>query len=111
MPRDSRVYLEDILDAISRIRRYVGASRFEAFAADERTVDAVARNLEVIGEAVKQIPAELRDSNPDIDWKRIAGFRDVLIHGYFSIDLEIIWDVVQNKLPALDARVRQMLQQ
>ena len=109
MPRDSRVYLEDILDAIGAIREYtIGFSR-EQFGGDRRTVDAVLRNLEVIGEAVKQLPVDVRRANPEIEWQKIAGFRDVLIHGYFGVDLDIVWDVVVHKLPTLEDQIRELL--
>ena len=82
MPRDSSVYLEDILEAIARIRRYTRGLSREAFADDERTLDAVVRNLEVIGEAVKQLPADVRSREPAVAWQKIAGLRDILIHQY-----------------------------
>lgn len=81
----------------------------EALARDERTLDAVIRNLEVIGEAVKLIPAEVREEHEQINWNKIAGLRDILIHRYFGIDVEIIWDVVQNKIPPLEKHVRDAL--
>jgi len=90
MPRDSSVYQEDILEAIARIRRYTRGLSREAFADDERTLDAVVRNLEVIGEAVKQLPADVRSREPTVEWEKIAGLRDILIHQYFGIDVEIL---------------------
>jgi uncharacterized protein with HEPN domain len=77
---------------------------------DERTVDAVVRNLEVIGEAAKNIPIEIRSALPDIEWQRIAGLRDVLIHAYFGVDLDIVWDVVQTKVPLLEQRITAFLE-
>jgi uncharacterized protein with HEPN domain len=109
MPRDSRVYLEDVLDAAAKIRSYVAGLGFASFQADGRTVDAVVRNLEIIGEAIKQLPEELRAIHPEVEWKKVAGLRDILIHHYFGIDVEIIWDVVQHKLPDLEAKVSQVL--
>lgn len=109
MPRDSRAYLDDILDAIGAIRQYTVDLTRKDFGQDRKTVDAVLRNLEVIGEAVKQLPAEVRSTNPDVEWQKIAGLRDILIHAYFGVDLDIVWDVVSNKLPAVEARVRTIL--
>ena len=79
-------------------------------AGDTRTLDAVLRNLEVIGEAVKMLPEEVRSRGRDVEWKKIAGLRDILIHRYFGIDLEIIWDVVRNQLPVLRERVAKLLE-
>ena len=111
MPRDFRVYLEDILGAISKIRRYTDGLSKQGFAADEKTLDAVIRNLEVIGEAVKQLPADLRARQPGLDWQKIAGLRDILIHQYFGIDVDILSDIIQNKLPALEVSVSALLRE
>ena len=111
MPRDSRVYLEDILGAIGKIRRYARGLSKQGFAADDKTLDAVVRNLEVIGEAVKQLPADLRAREPGIDWQKIAGLRDLLIHQYFGIDVDILWDIIQSKLPALEVSVSALLRE
>ena len=109
MPRDSRVYLEDILEATRKIIAYTGGLSKETFLEDEKTIDAVVRNLEVIGEAVKKLPEDLRAQHSAVEWKKIAGLRDLLIHEYFGVDVEIVWDIVQNKVPALDREVRTML--
>ena len=109
MPRDSRVYLDDILEATRKIMVYTGSLSRAAFLEDEKTLDAIVRNLEVIGEAVKKLPENLRAKHSAVEWKKIAGLRDILIHEYFGIDAEIVWDIVQNKVPALDREVRTML--
>ena len=109
MPRDSNVYLEDILEAVGKIRSYTDGLSYESFRVSSMAVDAVIRNLEVIGEAAKQIPDSIRTQAPEVPWKRIAGLRDILIHEYFGIDMDIIWDIVQNKLPMLEKLVNQIL--
>lgn len=109
MPRDYRVYLDDMLEAAGRIREYTSGMTPDDLAGDRRSLDAVVRNLEVIGEAAKGVPEEVRSKHPAVDWKKIAGLRDILIHQYFGIDIDIIWDVVRNKLPVLEERVRRIL--
>jgi len=74
----------------------------ESFAQDTMRIDAVVRNLEIIGEAAKMIPESIRVEYPNIEWRKIAGLRDILAHHYFEVDLDIVWDVVQNKLPELE---------
>jgi len=109
MSRDPRVYLEDVLESIRRIDAYVSGLDAAGLEADELRLDAVVRNLEVIGEAVKQLPEETTRQQSHVEWRKIAGLRDILIHHYFGIDVRIIWDVVQNKLPDLQRQVRAIL--
>ncbi len=101
MSRNLILYLDDILSSIEKIERYTANMNLDSFTADERTVDAVSLNLQIIGEAVKKMPSELRDRYPQIEWRKIAGLRDAIAHAYFSIDDEIIWDIVQTKLTDL----------
>ena len=101
MPRDYKVYLEDILQAVAKIRKFTNGLSRESLAEDDKTLDAVIRNLEVIGEAVKKIPEDTRSKFPEVEWKKIGGLRDILIHEYFGIDTVIVWDIIQNKLPTL----------
>ena len=102
MPRDFEIYLEDILQAIVKTRNYVAGLTRQSFAQDSMRIDAVVRNLEIIGEAAKMIPESIRVEYPNIEWKKIAGLRDILAHHYFEVDLDIVWDIVQNKLPELE---------
>ena len=99
MSRDIRVYLLDILERCERITRYVEGLDQERWSQDVRTQDAVLRNLEVIGEAVKRLPADLRRQAPEIPWQDIAGLRDILIHEYEGVDLAIVWDIAVNVCP------------
>ena len=109
MPRDYRVFLEDVLDAIANVGDFVGPMTRDEFQADKKTLHAVVRNLEVIGEAVKSVPPKVRVQNPQVPWQRIAGLRDILIHHYFEIDVDIVWDIVQNKLPELKEQLQIIL--
>ena len=109
MPKDSRVYLEDILASLGKIEQYTKGLTQTLFEKDQMVVDAVTKNLEVIGEAVKRLPADLKKANPEIEWRKVAGLRDILIHEYAGVDLRIVWDVVTNKLPTVKLVVRQML--
>ena len=102
--RDERLYLDDILTAIDRILPYTAHGR-EAFFADPRTQDAVIRNLEVIGEAIRGISPATREGHPEVPWKQIAGTRDRVIHGYFTVDLEIVWEIVDTELAGLRRQV------
>ena len=111
MPRDYKVYLQDVVEAAGKVRSYTAGLSFKTFSEDTKTVDAVVRNLEVIGEAIKQVPDDVRSRHTDVEWKKIAGLRDILVHQYFGIDVEIIWDIVQNKLPALEAQIRKVIEE
>ncbi len=101
MSRDSALYLEDILEAIRKIRKYVSDLNFEKFCEDEKTVDAVVRNLEIIGEASKKLPYDLKNLHPEIEWRKITAIRNIVVHQYFGVDNYIIWDVVSTKLDSL----------
>ncbi len=109
MPRDYRLYLDDMREAVERIARYVGTRTYPEFVQDELRVDGVVRNLELLGEAVKHIPQAVRDRHPSVPWTKIAGLREVLIHQYFSVNLPIVWDIVQHYIPDLRNSIAVML--
>ncbi len=109
MQRDYRAYLEDILEAAGAAREFVAGMGKDELAKDRRTRDAVVRNLEIIGEAAKKLPAQMRRDHPEVEWKKIAGLRDILVHDYFGIDMDIVWDIVQNKLAVLVEQVQRIL--
>lgn len=106
--KDDSVYLRHILEAIERIRSYTSAGG-EAFRGDPKTQDAVIRNLQVIGEASKKISTKTRDAHPDVPWKNMTGMRDRVVHDYFGVSLDIVWDVVENYLPPLRETVGKLL--
>lgn len=97
----SEAILDDVLGAIRRIETYLAGESRNSFLGTPMLQDAVVRNLEIVGEAAKRLPPELRAQAPEIDWRKVAGLRDVLIHDYAAVDLEIVWDVVASRLPAL----------
>ena len=103
--KEDRVYLGHILEAAERIVLY-GQDGEDRFRRDVRTQDAIIRNLQVMGEAVKKVSADTREAHPDIPWKDIAGMRDRVVHDYFGISLDIVWDVVVNHVPPLREKLR-----
>ena len=106
--RDHSLYLKDMLAAIDAIDEFTEGMSLEAFQADDKTVSAVIRKLEVIGEAVKQIPDDLRTKWPGIPWKEMAGMRDKLIHFYFGVDHELVWKAVKHRLPRIRSEIQKM---
>ncbi len=103
--RDPYLYIEDILTSIKKIKRYTAGMSFRDFIRDEKTIDAVLRNLEIIGEAAKNVSEEIRQKCPQIPWKEIAGMRSRLIHAYFGVDLEIVWQTIVSDLPKLESEL------
>jgi uncharacterized protein with HEPN domain len=101
--------LDDIIEAAEHIENYTSGLSLKAFSKDRKTRDAVLYNLQVVGEAIKKVPEEIRSRHPDVEWKKIAGLRDILVHEYFGIDVDIVWDVVVNKLPDLKLQIEKIL--
>jgi uncharacterized protein with HEPN domain len=101
MKRDARLYLHDIARSIGRIERYVKGLSFAEFSRDEKTRDAVVRNIEIVGEAVRHLPVELKSGHSHIPWAKMVGMRNKVMHEYFGIDNAILWETVRTDIPAL----------
>ncbi len=97
--RDYILFIEDILAAVEKIERYTKNLSFEEFSGNDMAIDAVIRNFEVIGEAVRNIPEVIKEKHPDVEWKEAVGFRNILTHDYFGIDIEAVWDTLNNNIP------------
>lgn len=108
MLRDWRLYLDDIVESATRVLGYTAGMTYEQFIADRRTHDATLYNLQIIGQASKKVPPEIRALAPSVDWKRVGDFRNRLAHAYFDLDDEIIWAVIQERLPGLLAEAERL---
>lgn len=111
MSRDVRLYLDDVVEASSRILEYSNAMAFEDFVSNKMAYDAILRNLEIIGEAAKNVPQEFREQYPDVEWRKMAGLRDVLAHGYFGLEDETLWNIVETQISPLLTQVSRILAQ
>ncbi len=107
--RDSRLYLKDILAAIESIEAFVEGMDLEAFRVDDKTTSAVIRKFEIIGEAAKGIPEEIRRSYPQIPWKEMAGMRDRLIHFYSGVDYQLVWMTIKERLPQVKPEIQKIV--
>ena len=108
MSRSWKLFLQDIEEAALKVRQRTEGVTLPEFVSNELLYDAVVRNLEVIGEAVKGIPAEVRSRAQGVDWRGIAGLRDILAHAYFAIDDDTLWDIIQRKIPDLLDELRRL---
>ena len=106
--RDPDLLVQDMLDATRKIELYTAGVDRAAFLQDEKTIDAVVRNLEVLGEAARQLPDDFTSRHTDIPWNQIAGLRNRIVHDYFGLDLEIIWQIIQHDLPPLKAQLEKL---
>ena len=109
MKGDYTLYLRDIIEAMESIERFIEGMNFEDFVADDKTVSAVLRKLEIIGEAAKHIPSHIRERYDDVPWKQMAGMRDKLIHFYFGVDYELVWRTVTVRIPEIKKRLIEIL--
>lgn len=99
--RDKILLIEDMLESARKIKKYTSGQDYDSFLNDEKTVDAVIRNFEIIGEAANRIDPDFREQNPELEWNRIRGFRNRIVHDYFGIDYEIIWTIIEEDLDNL----------
>jgi uncharacterized protein with HEPN domain len=107
--REPRLYLEDIREFCQKVLQYSAGLTFNEFVEDQKTFDAVIRNLEITGEAARQLSTEFKERYPEVPWRRISGFRDIAIHAYLTIEAEIVWDIIQNKVPELLEQIERIL--
>lgn len=107
--RTYQLFVEDILEAMDKIERYIKGLTYEMFVKNEMVIDAVLRNLEIIGEASGNIPEDTREKYLDIPWRRMIGLRNIAIHKYFGVDLGIIWEIITRNLPETKPKVTAML--
>lgn len=106
--RDYRDYIKDIVDSINDIESFTEDMVYNTFHKDKKTINAVIRSIEIIGEASKNIPNSLKEQYPSIPWKKMIGMRNKLIHEYSGVDLEILWQVIENDIPALETSVQEI---
>lgn len=111
MMRNYKLFVIDILDAIDKIDEFIGNMDYGEFIQDDKTSTAVVKKIEIIGEAIKNIPKEVKAEYKTIPWKDIVGMRNKITHNYFKIDYEIVWNVVKEKLPALKMQVERVLKE
>ena len=110
MKRNCKIYLQDILDAFESIENFLGEMTLAEFRDDDKTASAVIRKFEIIGEAAKQIPKEIRQKYSDIPWKEMAGMRDRLIHFYMGVDYELIWETITERIPEIRPLIKKIIE-
>ena len=108
MSKDPNIIIEHVLESINLIERYIKGKSIDDFYNDVQLQDSVIRRMEIIGEAIKNLPDDVREKYTDITWKEIVGMRDVLIHAYFRVDLDLTWETIQNDIPILKEQLNKI---
>ncbi|MEW6374725.1 MAG: DUF86 domain-containing protein [Thermodesulfobacteriota bacterium] len=111
MKRNHKLFVKDILDCLEKINEFIGSMDFEKFMEDDKTKSAVVRKLEIIGEAAKNIPRQIRQKYRELPWTDMAGMRDKIAHFYFGIDYSIVWEVIKERLPEMKPVIQKMLRE
>ncbi len=106
--RDPKLLVDDIIESGEKVIRYTAGLTLEQFLADDKTIDAVIRNFEIIGEAANRLQDDFKDKHPDIDWHKIRGFRNRIVHDYMGIDYSIVWEIKASFLPTLISRLQEL---
>ena len=109
--RDTLFLLEDMLQSAQKIKQYTKDFDYEVFLTDDKTIDAVVRNFEIIGEAANRIDPDFRDQNTEIEWKRLRGFRNRIVHDYFGIDYEIVWNIIETYIDELSDNLETIIKE
>jgi uncharacterized protein with HEPN domain len=109
MIRDFNLFLDDINSALEKIEEYTRGIDFNAFTQDRKTIDAVIRNFEILGEATKQIPESIKSKYSEVPWKEMAGMRDKLVHAYFGIDAAVLWETITKRIPDLKSQIQEII--
>lgn len=110
MKRDYKMYIDDILESMNKIQKYISGLEYEEFTQKNMVIDAVIRNLEIIGEASKYVPEDVRVRYSDIPWGKMVGLRNVVIHGYFGVDLSIVWEIITKNIPEVKSLIENALE-